>query len=217
MPNKQRLSSGNKASFPLFQERQRITQRWVYALIVLPLIPAVVILWLTAEVPESGGGFAGVPGDVWIMLLVIAGSVGFIASIRLDTVIDSAGVRVRLFPFHLRERVFLWEDMASAELRTYSPIGEFGGWGIRYGGKKAGWAYNIKGRDGLQLVLKEGDAGGKMGTMEESATDRNGNVAGKMGAQKEQKEGKRVLIGTSKREEMERAAGYYFRRVDGDR
>jgi len=35
-------------------------------------------------------------------------------------------------------------------LRKYSPIGEYGGWGFRYG------AYNIKGSQGLQLKFKNG-------------------------------------------------------------
>nr|MBP6978828.1 hypothetical protein [Lentimicrobiaceae bacterium] len=38
----------------------------------------------------------------------------------------------------------------------YSTIGEYGGWGYRMGGKKAGVAYNISGNMGLQLELKNG-------------------------------------------------------------
>jgi hypothetical protein len=42
----------------------------------------------------------------------------------------------------------------SAEPRTYSPVLEFGGWGIRVGG--GGMAYNVSGNEGVQLVLKSG-------------------------------------------------------------
>ena len=42
----------------------------------------------------------------------------------------------------------------SVYTRTYSPMREYGGWGIRFG--KSGKAYNIKGDEGLQLVFKNG-------------------------------------------------------------
>jgi hypothetical protein len=46
--------------------------------------------------------------------------------------------------------------VASIEVRKYSPIKEYGGWGFRYGFKN-GKAYNISGNMGLQLILKNGD------------------------------------------------------------
>ena len=38
--------------------------------------------------------------------------------------------------------------------REYSPVAEYGGWGIRYG--KSGSAYNMRGNRGIQLELKNG-------------------------------------------------------------
>ena len=41
-------------------------------------------------------------------------------------------------------------------MRQYSAIGEFGGWGIKYGLGGAGKVYNVSGNKGLQLVYKDG-------------------------------------------------------------
>jgi hypothetical protein len=41
-------------------------------------------------------------------------------------------------------------------VREYSPLGEYGGWGIRYTISGAGKAYNISGKIGLQLEFTTG-------------------------------------------------------------
>jgi hypothetical protein len=42
------------------------------------------------------------------------------------------------------------------EARTYRPILEYGGWGIRYSPFAKGWAYNVSGNQGVQLELASG-------------------------------------------------------------
>jgi len=52
----------------------------------------------------------------------------------------------------LRWRVIPFEDIKSYKARTYSPLKEFGGWGIRFGFESK--AYNVSGDKGLQLELE---------------------------------------------------------------
>lgn len=89
----------------------------------------------------------------WLALLLLpAFLAGLWAVARVDTEAGGDGVRVRLFPFrwwHIRP-----DEIASAEVRTYRPIREYGGWGLRYG--PGGWAYNARGDRGVQLVLRDG-------------------------------------------------------------
>lgn len=80
----------------------------------------------------------------------------FLASLRLETRITDEAVMFRFVPLHRKWRVHRWEDIRSAEVRRYSPLGEYGGWGIRYGLGGRGKAYNVSGNQGLQLVLKNG-------------------------------------------------------------
>lgn len=54
----------------------------------------------------------------------------------------------------------MWEQIDSAYVRSYNPIGEYGGWGIRGGklwSKSKGKAINVSGDIGIQLELKNGD------------------------------------------------------------
>ena len=44
--------------------------------------------------------------------------------------------------------------MDQVHVRTYSPVIEYGGWGMRYG--RNGTAFNVRGNVGIQIVKKDG-------------------------------------------------------------
>ena len=71
---------------------------------------------------------------------------------KLKTRVSKKGLHYQFFPIHIKEKVILFEDMESFKARTYSPMKEFGGWGIRYGFESK--AYNVSGDQGVQIVLK---------------------------------------------------------------
>ena len=54
----------------------------------------------------------------------------------------------------LKSKLIPWSEIGKIYVRNYNPISEYGGWGYRKWGE--GRAYNTKGRQGLQLVLKDG-------------------------------------------------------------
>jgi hypothetical protein len=61
-------------------------------------------------------------------------------------------VYVRFFPW--RAKLIPFRDINRCEVRTYRPIREYGGWGIRYG--RNGKAYNVSGDRGVQLEFIKG-------------------------------------------------------------
>jgi hypothetical protein len=73
---------------------------------------------------------------------------GLITEVRHD------GIYFRYFPLHCSFRRIAFDELKRYEVRTYRPIIEYGGWGIRYGPK--GKAYNVSGNRGLQLELISG-------------------------------------------------------------
>ncbi len=77
-------------------------------------------------------------------------------TMKLETRISDNGIAVRFYPFQLKFRNYRWEDLEEVYLREYSPIAEYGGWGIRYSLVGKGKALNVSGRMGLQLVFKDG-------------------------------------------------------------
>ena len=86
-----------------------------------------------------------------LFILLMAGMLWLMWAARLVTEVRDDGIYIRFFPFHRDFRGFLWDEIESFEARTYRPILEYGGWGIRMGSD--GGAYNVRGNKGLQLVL----------------------------------------------------------------
>ena len=78
-----------------------------------------------------------------------------IFSAKLSVQINNEEIHYRWFPFHFKTQIIPWNVVATAEVRKYNPLREYGGWGIK------GWtaqnrAYNVDGNIGLQLVLRNG-------------------------------------------------------------
>jgi hypothetical protein len=94
----------------------------------------------------------------------------FLFLIRLKTEIYKEGISVQFIPVHFKPKQIVWSEIEEYYIREYSPLKEYGGWGVRYNFTGKNIAYNISGKTGLQLVLNNG---------------------------------KKILIGTQKPQEME--------------
>ncbi|HRE74136.1 MAG TPA: hypothetical protein PK637_00305 [Flavobacteriales bacterium] len=137
-----------------FAERQRFTQIWIWLLL---LGINGLIIWGIVQQIGYGLPFGNKPvpntGLVVIFILVNLFTFFFIF-LSMRTRIDEKGMHVRFFPFHRKERSFLWTDINRAYIRQYRPIAEYGGWGLRVLGRFG--AYNVSGDTGVQLELKNG-------------------------------------------------------------
>lgn len=135
---------------PLFQETQRFTQWWLWLLLFS--------VSLTIYRPIYIAISEGQPLDAgqWVGVIILAVVILFMFIIRLDTRIDERGIYVKFFPVVPKFKFYPWEEISTAVVRKYSPLMEYGGWGIRFG--RNGKAYNIKGNKGLQLKFKNGSA-----------------------------------------------------------
>jgi hypothetical protein len=134
----------------LFTEKQRFTQWWIWAIILIAcIIPAWEIYNAVINYRNGFSNPASYIGLVTIVLLMI-----MLISTRLETEIRKDGINVRFIPFIWRRKIYTWDLIEKVYLREYNPIGEFGGWGIRGVGKNR--ALNISGNKGLQLELKDG-------------------------------------------------------------
>lgn len=136
----------------LFQERQYFRQWFVW----LPLLGTdVLFLWGLVQQLCMGEPWGDKPmsdlGLVLMSLLMFA-LTGMFMAMHLRTEITTEGVRIFFFP--LTRRFIAWDEVEQASVVEYNPLLEYGGWGLRWGSK--GRAYNVSGRTGLQLVLKDG-------------------------------------------------------------
>ncbi len=131
-----------------FKETQRFTQWWLW----LVLVGSWVVLMYSLATVQPQTTIAYFISFVVGMLLPI-----LFWQMRLMTRITEEGIYVRFVPFHFKEQFYPWESIESAQVRTYSPLMEYGGWGIKYGFNGQGKVFNVAGDQGLQLVFKSGE------------------------------------------------------------
>lgn len=135
----------------LFVERQKFKQWWLWLillgvnLLVLGGVYQQIIRGQPfGDKPASDSGLVLTAGLVLLFTL-------FFMNFRLDTQIRKDGIYVRFFPFHFSFRYYSWQRISKAFIRTYNPVTEYGGWGIRFGIFGKGKAFNVSGNQGLQL------------------------------------------------------------------
>lgn len=139
----------------VFKEEQRFTQLWLIILIIFSsLVPIGVVV---SEYQKDENAFS--VEMLLVIILVILVPIAIIFLFKLNTRIDEQGIHYQFFPFHFSDRKISWNEISKAYVRTYDPIGEFGGWGLKGGNlfnKSNGKAINVSGDIGIQLELKNG-------------------------------------------------------------
>lgn len=140
----------------LFREEQRFGQWWIQ-LVVLGVAGSAWYPFIRQVLLRKPPGDR--PAPDWVMFLTwLLMGVGFpwlFLSARLVVEVREDGLYYRFQPFHRRWHHLSRDKMLGAEARTYRPILEYGGWGIRYGWK-GGKAYNVSGNRGVQVSLRDG-------------------------------------------------------------
>lgn len=126
---------------------------WFISVAVLSgsVVFAGVILFLWFGTEEIEPSMLGLLWGLWLGTTLID---VLLASIKLVTEVHSDGIKVYFSPLHFPSKYLSWQEIESIYPRVYSPVADYGGWGIRYG--KSGSAYNIRGNQGVQLILKNG-------------------------------------------------------------
>ncbi len=135
----------------LFSERQRFKKIWiglflvgVNGIFVWGIIQQIIYKHPFGNNPMSDQGL--IVTSILILLLSV-----LFANARLDTYITQDGIYLKFFPFHLSFKFYSWDSISKLYIRRYSPILEYGGWGIKRRNFKKGKAYIVSGNKGLQL------------------------------------------------------------------
>jgi hypothetical protein len=139
----------------LFTERQKFKQWWIW--LILLSVNGILIVGVFKQV-IGGQQFGDKPmGNT--ELLIVTGLILLLTLLffilRLDTIIKQDGIYIRFFPFHIKFKYFAWDRMTKSYVRQYSPLTEYGGWGLRLGLFGKGTAFNVSGDKGLQLEFTD--------------------------------------------------------------
>jgi hypothetical protein len=141
------------SSSTLFHESQPFRVWWLWLILLIP----VAVSWWTFIVQIVLGTPVGnhpAPDIVTVMLWLLFGF-GlplFAYYTRLITDVHADGVHLRFFPLY--SRTIALDDIVAYQARQYSPIREYGGWGIRYG-ERGNRAFIVGGTGGVELELAD--------------------------------------------------------------
>jgi hypothetical protein len=136
-------------SVVLFKERQAMWQNPIMWGVLPGMIFAFTMVFTKAK-PDGSIDWTG----VWVLAIVFGLLIFLVVLGNMRTEITEECIRVRWFPLQRKVREIRWADVKKAELRNYSPLTEYGGWGLK--GSRKNRAYNVTGDRGLQLELNDG-------------------------------------------------------------
>ncbi|MDN3492534.1 hypothetical protein [Winogradskyella bathintestinalis] len=140
----------------IFKEEQRFTKAWLIILLVISMMVPIGIT--IKDYINSPSSFSTIEFILTISFIVLAASLIFL--FKLSTRIDKTGIHYKFFPFHWSYKIITWKEINNAYIRTYSPLNEYGGWGLRGGilwNTSKGKAINVSGDIGIQLELENGN------------------------------------------------------------
>jgi len=124
---------------PLFIEKQRFNQWWLWSLLIAALVVPIVVLYNETTYSSSLTG----------LLIVLLVMILFVV-LRMKTVVMQENIQLTYFPF-VNKTINL-SDIKTMKVINY---GFVGGWGIRLW-TQYGTIYNVRGNKGLHIKLKNG-------------------------------------------------------------
>lgn len=130
---------------------------WVHLLVSITLVTLAIPLVALAN-GNIGSGPDQMP--VWVAVLCGVLGMGLPGGIyafmgQLRSRVTEEAIEIRWGFLEAIKKDIPLDSIETAEAVTYSPLREFGGWGIRFGGNKKK-AWTIRGNRALLLHLKDG-------------------------------------------------------------
>ncbi len=110
-----------------------------------------VIFYQLKESGKLGSDFL-IPVIIVVVVMSLLESIFYFTKLVIE--VRESGVFVRLYPFYRKFKEIPLDTCTSVNAVTYSPLGEYGGWGVRYTLK--GKCYNCKGNQGVKLEYANG-------------------------------------------------------------
>lgn len=130
-----------------FTEMQWFYRRWWWLMLGVTIL-AISPLALAIHRPQG-------PMALFIAVPLLLGVLAGLWFMKLTVRVDAFGIHYQYIPFLNRWRHWAWHEFERVCPRTYSPMGDYGGWGVR--GLPGNLAYNVWGPAGLQLIFRSGD------------------------------------------------------------
>ncbi|MEG1026941.1 MAG: hypothetical protein RSF34_20890 [Flavobacterium sp.] len=128
---------------PIFTEKQRFNQWWLWLLLaVSSAVP--IVIWYKEYTTNTTS-----PSNLSTLFILFLVIILFVI-MQLKTVVSQENIQLTYFPF-------VWKTINLTDIDTMKVInyGFVGGWGIRFW-TSYGTVYNVRGNKGLHIKLKNG-------------------------------------------------------------
>jgi len=133
-----------------YSERQYFRQDWLWALLLVGSVPAAVLASVAVAVdadPETN-----VPLVIGVILLLVFAPLALFYRANLRVEVRDDALHLRLWPLHLRPRTIDCANIESIRTDEISPMGEFGGVGIRLNPSVYRWGVDFDGPVGYVVT-----------------------------------------------------------------
>jgi len=148
-------------SKPIFVEEQSFTQHWMKMFVTIVIVLAIGVIIFSSYMQL----YRGIPFDkkmsdaglvIYDLVLLILGVITpfLLLKVKLVVILDTNSLHIQFWPF-INKTIPLY-DVVSFEGKSYKPIREYGGWGLRYSFRSKSWAYTVSGNRGVFFVLSNG-------------------------------------------------------------
>jgi len=145
-----------------FREDQQFRGPWMWLIVITACILSIasgtgLLIWqvllgnAVGNNPMPDAAAAAIGLFQWIVGFGIA---WMMWAAKLQVEVSTAGLFVRFYPFHRKVRKIDLTDLVEITPVRYSPIREYGGWGIRR--RRNARAYNVSGDLGVRLDYANG-------------------------------------------------------------
>ena len=134
-----------------FREEQNFRKWWHYIIAGFPVIIISVMFFLVQLdlVQTKNNKKESLFFLIMISFLILI-FIWFLF-LKLETAINEKGIIVNYRGMPFCKRNITWDAIASVSVIKYSPLTDYGGWGVRYSLSGSGWCYNVAGEHGIKL------------------------------------------------------------------
>lgn len=141
----------------IFEEKQYFRQWWVWLIVILGFAANSYAFIQN----ESSAETFTITSIVFLLFVLL------IFNVHLSSRIDEKGIHIKFFPLHFSFITYTWDQIKSVEFKKYSPILDYGGWGVRISLNGKGKAFNVSGSKGIYIQTQD-DRKRMIGTQKEN-------------------------------------------------
>lgn len=139
---------------PTFTETQKFNKWWMYLLFSIPfIIVNISFILVQCNIIEPKGGEKSPPEVIVILMFCLLFLIWGVTT-SLKTIIDETGISTHFKGIPFCNKKFTWNEIQSIKVIEYSPLMDYGGWGVRMGFN--GRCYNVSGKIGIKLTRTNG-------------------------------------------------------------